>query len=185
VVLDLGTGDGRAVLARARAEPASLVLGIDADARAMAEASQRAARRVERGGLPNVLFLAEAAERLPGPLAGTVSLVTVTFPWGSLLAGVLGREPVVTAGIAGLVRPGGRIEILVSVEPGDGIGGLDRLTAADQAWLAGVWARHGIRLTGYHLTTTDDVLAAGSTWGRRLLRGGQGDRSVWRLGLER
>ena len=39
VILDLGTGDGRAVVARARAEPASLVLGIDADARAMAEAA--------------------------------------------------------------------------------------------------------------------------------------------------
>ncbi len=189
MVLDLGTGDGRAVVARARAEPASFVLGIDADARSMAEASHRAARRIERGGLPNALFLAEAAERLPGPLAETVSLVTVTFPWGSLLAGVLGREPAVTAGIAGLVRPGGRIEVLVSVEPGDGIDGLARLTAHDEAWLAGAWIPHGLRLSCHRPATTDEVLASGSTWGRRLLGGGRGPmtsrRMVWRLGLER
>ena len=189
VILDLGTGDGRAVVARARAEPASLVLGIDADARAMAEASRRAARRVERGGLPNAAFLADAAERMPGPLAGIASLVTITFPWGSLLAGVLGREPAVAAGIAGLVRPGGRVEILVSVEPGDRIDGLERLTADDEARLAAGWASSGLRLICHRLATTDEVLASGSTWGRRLLRGGRGTmttrRTVWRLELER
>jgi tRNA G46 methylase TrmB len=30
VVVDIGTGDGRAVLARAATEPATLVIGIDA-----------------------------------------------------------------------------------------------------------------------------------------------------------
>lgn len=189
MVLDLGTGDGRAVVARARAEPASLVLGIDADARSMAEASQRAARRSERGGLPNAVFLAEAAERLPGPLAGTASLITVTFPWGSLLAGVLGREPAVAAGIAGLLRPGGRVEILASVEPGDGIDGQERLTAGDATRLAVAWVCHDLRLTCHRVATTDEVLASGSTWGRRLLGGGRGTmatrRTVWRLELER
>ena len=140
MVLDVGTGDGRAVVARARAEPAALVVGIDADARSMAESSRRAARRADRGGAPNALFLVAAAEALPGPLAGAASLVTVTFPWGSLLAGVVGHAPAVTAGIAGLVACGGRIEILASIEPGDGVAGIERLGDRDRDRIAAAWS---------------------------------------------
>jgi 16S rRNA (adenine(1408)-N(1))-methyltransferase len=62
VALDLGTGDGRHVLALARARPDTLVIGVDANAAGMAEASRRAARR---GTLPNALFAVAAAEHPP------------------------------------------------------------------------------------------------------------------------
>jgi 16S rRNA (adenine(1408)-N(1))-methyltransferase len=62
VALDLGTGDGRHVLAAARARPDTLVIGVDANAAGMAEASRRAARR---GALPNALFAVVAAEHPP------------------------------------------------------------------------------------------------------------------------
>jgi 16S rRNA (adenine(1408)-N(1))-methyltransferase len=60
VALDLGTGDGRVVLATAAKRRDTLVLGIDANASAMVAASRRAARR-----LPNALFLVTAAEHPP------------------------------------------------------------------------------------------------------------------------
>jgi hypothetical protein len=50
------------VLAAARARPDTLVIGVDANAAAMAEASRRAARR---GALPNALFAVAAAEHPP------------------------------------------------------------------------------------------------------------------------
>ena len=75
------------------------------------------------GGPHNARFFVEAAEVLPGPLAGTGSLVTVSFPWGSLLQGVLGRRPAVLCGVAGLVAPGGALEILVSVTQRDRVAG--------------------------------------------------------------
>jgi tRNA G46 methylase TrmB len=62
VAIDLGTGDGRYVLAAAAARPETLVIGLDASAAAMAEASRRAERR---GALPNALFAAAAAEHPP------------------------------------------------------------------------------------------------------------------------
>jgi 16S rRNA (adenine(1408)-N(1))-methyltransferase len=62
VAIDLGTGDGRAVLAAAAARPDALVIGVDASADAMIEASRRAARR---GALPNALFAVAAAEHPP------------------------------------------------------------------------------------------------------------------------
>ncbi len=78
--IDLGTGDGRHVLAAAAAEPDRLVVGIDANAAAIAEASRRAAAKPGRGGLPNALFVVAAAEALPRELDGVADLVTAHFP---------------------------------------------------------------------------------------------------------
>jgi len=50
------------VLAAAAARPDTLVVGVDADAKAMAESSRRAARRLK---LPNALFVVAAAEHPP------------------------------------------------------------------------------------------------------------------------
>ena len=88
--MDLGTGDGRFVLARGR--PSSVVLGVDASADAMREASRRAARSVARGGTPNARFVVAPLEQLVG-LEGVADLVTVHFPWGSLRSAAAGHDP--------------------------------------------------------------------------------------------
>ena len=62
MAIDLGTGDGRFVLAAAAARPDALVIGLDADAAGMAESSRRAARG---NALPNALFAVAAAEHPP------------------------------------------------------------------------------------------------------------------------
>jgi 16S rRNA (adenine(1408)-N(1))-methyltransferase len=78
--VDIGTGDGRYVLATARREPDRLVVGIDANADVMANASRRAAGSPKRGGLPNALFVVAAAEALPAELHGTADVLTAHFP---------------------------------------------------------------------------------------------------------
>ena len=50
------------MLAAAAARPDTLVIGVDANAAGMAEASRRAARRL---ALPNALFAVAAAEHPP------------------------------------------------------------------------------------------------------------------------
>ena len=75
----------------------------------MADASRRAAAKPSRGGHSNVLFLAEGVERLPDAFDGLADVVTVLFPWGSLLRGALGLDSRVAASIARLVAPGGRL----------------------------------------------------------------------------
>ena len=62
MTLDVGTGDGRHVLASAAEDPDTLVIGVDANAAGMAEASRRAMRR---GARPNALFAVAAAEHPP------------------------------------------------------------------------------------------------------------------------
>jgi 16S rRNA (adenine(1408)-N(1))-methyltransferase len=178
VVVDLGTGDGRSALARAAAEPATLVFGVDAAADAMAEAS----RRAERARIANVLFLATGAEALPAtPLVGAADLVTVTFPWGSLLRGVTGLDEAALAGIAATVRPdGGRVSVLASVIPADGVAGLAELDTGAAPAIDATWAAAGLRLEAMRPATPAEIAATRSSWARRLAAGGVG-RPVWHL----
>jgi 16S rRNA (adenine(1408)-N(1))-methyltransferase len=180
VIVDLGTGDGRGVLARAAAEPRTLVVGIDANAAAMAESSRRAWRGHGSGRHANTLFLVGAAETLPGPLAAVASVVTVVMPWGSLLRGVLGLDDAVVRGAASIVAPRCRVEILVSVTPADGVPGLASLDRDAEAAVAAAWATVGFELRSMRPATIDDIRRARSSWARRL-----GDRPVWRIELAR
>jgi 16S rRNA (adenine(1408)-N(1))-methyltransferase len=183
VSIDVGTGDGRAVLAAAAREPTTLALGIDANAAAMAEASRRAGRPARRGGLPNAGFVLAAAESLPPTLAEVAQLVTVQFPWGSLLRGVVGREDDVAAGIAGLVAPGGSLQLLLAPAARDGLDGipLDEHALADA--VRDAFERGGLTLTTARCATPDEVRASQSTWARRLGSSPDGERVVMLMRL--
>ncbi len=188
MAIDLGTGDGRAVLARAAAEPRTLALGIDANAASMIESSRRAARPERKGGRPNALFVVAAAEAPPPELACLADELTITLPWGSLLAGVLGRDERVAAGIASLVAAGGLVRSIVSTASCDGrdLPALDDRLAAD---VADAWARHGLTLAAFRPATPAEVAGTHSTWARRLgLSAGRataGTREAWTIELRR
>jgi 16S rRNA (adenine(1408)-N(1))-methyltransferase len=186
VIVDLGTGDGRAVLWAAASDPRALVLGIDADAASMAEASRRATRPERKGGRPNALFLAAGVEALNPVLDGCADLVTVTFPWGSLLRGALALDEAeaVTAAIARLPKPGGQVQMLLSVTPRDGIAGLPCLDDAAIASIATQYGERGICLVEARPATAADLAGTSSTWAKRLGASGI-DRDAWRFVLRR
>jgi 16S rRNA (adenine(1408)-N(1))-methyltransferase len=163
VALDLGTGDGRAVLASAAARPDTLVIGLDASAAAMTDSSRRAARR---GALPNALFAVASAER--PPLSGIAREITVHFPWASLLRGVLGADDAVLSGVAMLAAPGATVTALVSVVPRDGVPPLP-----PEDVLAAAYGRAGLRLLEARPATADEVAASGSSWAKRLRAGSE------------
>jgi 16S rRNA (adenine(1408)-N(1))-methyltransferase len=178
VTIDVGTGDGRAVLAAA-ADPRTLVIGIDANAAAMAEASRRAARPLRKGGAPNAMFILAAAEAPPAELADIGDVVSVRFPWGSLLRGCLGADAAVAAGVAALVAPNGSIELLLAPSAKDGLDGLPIEPAAIIAAAAKAFREVGFELVEGRLATPDEIRASGSTWARRLgaaARAGNGVR---------
>ena len=182
-MIDLGTGDGRAVLAEAAGRPDTFVLGIDADTRAMAEASRRAAGPARRGGAANACFIAEGVEHLPSELAGSADIVTVRFPWGSLLSGALGVDDAVTAAIARLVAVGGRLELTTSLIDRDrpsGSGDRKALDAADIESMTCAFAEHGLEVVEVRTLTLAEAAAVRSSWARRLRAGGP-DRPVWRV----
>ena len=152
---------------------------MDANAAAMAEASRRAGRRAERGGLANALFVVAAAEALPPELDGLADLVTVHFPWGSLLRGLLAAEPAVLGGLARIMRPGGSLRLLVSATARDAGAGVAPLGESDLAALAGAYAGHGLAVVKARPATPADISASHSTWGKRL--GAGRHRPAWLL----
>lgn len=170
MTIDAGTGDGRAVLAAAAREPATLVLGLDANAASMAEASRRAARSVRKGGLPNAAFVVAAAEAPAAELVGLAELVTVRFPWGSLLRGVVGGDQWVAAGVADLVTGRGALELLLAPMERDGLDGIPTTTEGLAAGAASAFGPHGFDIDLVCEPTPAEIRASASTWARRLDR---------------
>ena len=167
------------MLARAAADPAALVLGLDARRDGLLEAAVRAARPGRRGGLANARFVVAAAEALPPELDGLVDELTVHFPWGSLLRGLVAPEGCVLAGLARLLRPGRRATALLSLTPRDHRPDLPPLGGALAAWLAAPYAAHGLRLVDWRPASAAEIAAARSTWAKRL--GAGHARPVWCL----
>ena len=179
MTIDVGTGDGRAVLTAAAADPRALVLGLDANAAAMAEVSRRAAKPLRKGGTPNAAFVRAAAEAPPVELAGIASQVSVLFPWGSLLRGCLGADPAVAAGVAGLLAPGGSVELMVAPSTRDGLDGLPTEPARVVDAAATAFAEFGLELVEGRLATPGEIRASGSTWARRLGAAGAAADGRW------
>ncbi|HEY3065081.1 MAG TPA: class I SAM-dependent methyltransferase [Methylomirabilota bacterium] len=114
VWLDLGTGNGVFAYDAARRHPDVLVIGVDTNRDNLREYSAKARRKPARGGLPNVLYVIAAAERLPEELAGVAAHVFVNFPWGTLLRGLVAPDPALLAEIR---RAGGaeaRLSLLLN-----------------------------------------------------------------------
>lgn len=175
MTIDVGTGDGRAVLVAAARDPRILAIGLDPGASSMADASRRAARSARRGGLPNALFVVAAAEAIPSELSRIAGAVTVRFPWAALLRGSLGADRRVAAGIATLLAPGGTLELVLAPAERDNLGGLPTEPAAVIAAASMTFEALGLTfIEGRHATAVE-VRASGSVWARRLLGGRDGD----------
>ena len=171
------------MLATARAERDSFVLGVDASAAGMVEASRRASRVVRRGGLSNARFVVAAAERIGADLPAFADRVTINFPWGSLLRGLISAEPELLASLSSHARPGATIHALVSVADRDRATDLPPLDAHAVSALARPYAARGLQLLDARLATEADIAAAHSSWARRL--GAVGRRASWVLVFRR
>ena len=130
------------------------------------------------------MFVVAAAERPPAEFARIAAEVTILFPWGSLLRGVLALDDAcdAAAGIACLIAPGGLVRALMSIDRRDRLS-VPVLEAADSAALASRWARRGLTLTAFEPARPAEIHTSGSSWARRLAAGR--DRQVWRVELRR
>ena len=171
MTVDLGTGDGRAVLRAARAEPDRLALGVDANAASMHASARRAERR---GSLPNALFVVSAVESLPDDLAAAADRVTIAFPWGSLLRGLAEAQGPILEGIRRISAPGAAVDVMWSVLPRDGVPGVDDPTRVEEAFRLS-----GFEVREVHVATAEEIEQAHSSWAKRLRAGRE--RPAYRL----
>jgi 16S rRNA (adenine(1408)-N(1))-methyltransferase len=141
---------------------------VDAAADNLREASDRAHRQPARGGVSNLAFVAAGANDLPGDLAGIADEVTVVLPWGSLLQVVLLADPPFVGKLLAVLKPVGRLEMLVSVAESDvGAGKIDFDEEKARA-LAGEYDKLGLKAEEIRMADERDVERLGSSWGRRL-----------------
>lgn len=142
-------------------------------------------RRAHKAKLANALFVVAPAQSLPVELTGSAHEVRVHFPWGSLLTAVLTADPHTVGAIAGLLRPGGRLVMMLSVVERDRIDGFERLDEAGATRVASrlVDACDDLVLDGCAPATPAEVAASHSTWAKRL--GVGPTRPAWLLRLHR
>jgi 16S rRNA (adenine(1408)-N(1))-methyltransferase len=172
LIVDIGTGDGKHVLATARRHPDVLVVGLDAQPDAMRRAAARAAAKPARGGLPNALFVWASVERLPVELHD-VTEVHCLMPWGSLLRAVVGPDVPVLSSIAARCAPGARFLITLNLHawrpPVPEIGATPEPTP-DWATgpLAAGYADAGWQLAAAEYLDAGQVAELGTSWTKRL-----------------
>ncbi len=159
------------------------MIGIDADAAALRERSAAAARPSDRGGLPNALFLAAGAERLPPDLEALADELRVTLPWGSLLRGAIAPETWFVDLVGRLLRPGGTAQLVLSTGPREVAAGLPPLDGVAAHGLAEAYARAGLEPVCVRPVTAADVSDLGSSWAKRLDIPAR--REAWRLDLRK
>ncbi len=106
IALDLGTGDGRYVRTLAGEHPDRFFVGVDTCRENLYEHS--------RAKLSNMVFVIASAQELPCEFRGLFSLVTINFPWGSLLESLLAGDPTLMLGLAFVTRPGAKIKICLN-----------------------------------------------------------------------
>ena len=160
----MGAGDGGYVLHRARTEPTTFALAIDASPDALASGAWRA----KRADLANAAFLVEGVERLPKELDRLADEITIHFPWASLLRGLMGGSSAVVGPIARLLKPGGELRVLLSATDRDGVG---EVTPAAVLALACAYEEHGLRLVEAKWATIEIIAASRSAWAKRLAVG--------------
>lgn len=98
VLLDIGAGDGRFVRQMAAECSARFAIGVDA-----CRENLRANSRVAPA---NALYLIADARALPCALDQRATHITINFPWGSLLSGLLAGEARLLERLAAVARPG-------------------------------------------------------------------------------
>jgi 16S rRNA (adenine(1408)-N(1))-methyltransferase len=159
--VDVGAGDGGYVLHRARTEPTTFAIAIDASPDALASGAWRA----KRACLVNAAFLVEAVERLPPQLSGLAAEVTVHFPWGSLLRGLVEGSPDVVGRIADLLKPGAELRVLMSAVARDG---MSEVAPSVMIARSEAYAEHGLDVVEALWASPMVVRESHSTWAKRL-----------------
>ena len=172
LVVDVGTGDGKHVLAEARRRPDALVVGLDAGPDALRRTALRAAAKPDKGGRPNAVFVWAAVEQWPAGLTGVDELHCL-MPWGSLLRALVIPDEPVLASIADACRPGAPFLVTLNLHawrpPVPEVGGTPEPTPDTVAeLLAPAYARAGWTLTSSHYADAEEIAALGTSWTKRL-----------------
>jgi 16S rRNA (adenine(1408)-N(1))-methyltransferase len=160
VAVDLGTGDGRFVRDMARRNPEVGIIGVD-----LCEANLRDA---SRNAPTNALYVIADALALPDGLSGLAGYVTVNFPWGSLLRGLLDGDAALLTGLWSVMRVAATLDVRLNAGALREVGwtiktGVDRVSAALE--------RDGFAIVVVRELPTGRLREVPTSWAKRLAFG--------------
>ena len=140
VYIDLGTGNGAHALHVARSQPGTAVIGLDTNIDHLTGSRKR------RPG--NVRFIQHDARTFPIGELPVANQITINFPYGSLLRGLIDGDPNLLARLDRLLGPDGRLTVRVNARAfvaggfdpvrgvDDVVAGLRRIPSVSVAWSA-------------------------------------------------
>lgn len=160
VHIDIGTGDGRFVQHLAQANPDTFVIGLDA----CRENLQAMSRRTPDNAL---VVIANACD-LPSELNALAGHISINFPWGSLLHGLLSDDSALLDGLRRIARPDSALDVRLNA------GALNEAgwTLEDGA----AQVRRVLNASGFHMRPpaalgVPQLRACPTTWAKRLAFG--------------
>ena len=161
LLVDIGTGDGRFVRAFARAHPEYFAVGLDT-CRENLQANTRLR-------IPNMIYLIGPAKALPTELYGRATILTINFPWGSLLRELLDGDPALLSGLSSTAHEGALLEIRVNA---DAL--LHKMGSSVEQWsqkIQDALTHHGFGIRSSEWLGPDELGTLESTWAKRLAFG--------------
>jgi 16S rRNA (adenine(1408)-N(1))-methyltransferase len=163
-VVDVGAGDGLASLRAARRDPGLLAIALDPSV----DRLRIGARGALRQKIPNALFVVARIEDLPCELRGAADDVTIRFPWGSLLRGLVRADPLVLRPLAELTRVGARVHALISVTTRDQSARLSPEELDSLPGRSASFSHCGFEIESVHTADAGEIAASDSSWAKRL-----------------
>ena len=162
-----------------------LFIASDANADGLLETAWKAARKPARGGILNLICIAEPLEVLATELESIAERLTVILPWGSLLRAVAAPEATSLLQIASLCSSKANIEIVFSFDPHRdaaegarlGIAHLDGRYITSR--LPEVYRRAGLQVEHVQAMPFRELAEYETSWAKRLATGRE--RNVWRI----
>jgi 16S rRNA (adenine(1408)-N(1))-methyltransferase len=154
-----------------------LFIGVDANSKLVRDISRRSLRKPSRGGVPNALFGRLSLEEAPGDLFQLADVVTVLFPWGSLLRAVAAPEVGALRKLAALGKPGARVSIVYGYGAIDAhaLGELQLPDLGEDSvlrTLEAAYAAADLQVQARYVSSKDAALVE-STWAKKLAFSGR------------
>jgi 16S rRNA (adenine(1408)-N(1))-methyltransferase len=157
--IDLGTGDGRFVQHLARACPERAVIGIDTCRGNLRDTSRTAPE--------NALFVIADALALPAGLPAATHL-TINFPWGSLLRGLVEGNSGLLTGLVALGQTGASLRIWLNAA---GLAEVGLSLEKGSERVGSVLRRAGARVGAPRIMQAENLRGCPTTWAKRLAFG--------------
>jgi len=162
-----------------------LFIASDSNADGLLDTAWKTTRKPARGGISNLLCIAEPLDILSKELGNVADRVTVILPWGSLLRAVAAPEVASLLQIASLCSSDASIEVVFSCDPQCDAGESARLGISHtderhiKLTLPELYRQAGLRIVAAAKLPQRELSMYETAWAKRLATGRP--RDVWRF----